>query len=127
MDIGANTAAFAKEAKKREIEVTSVEISPGKDIPKNVPYIVADAGNLPFADESFDIVVSHACIQEIESRPGNTKKAIEEAKRVLKKGGEFHFGPEDSNERYAKYRIIEPSIEQRPSADNMVYYSLVKT
>lgn len=50
---------------------------------KNIKFLVADAENLPFRDEHFDIVYSFGVFRHTP----NTKKAVEETYRVLKKGG----------------------------------------
>lgn len=50
---------------------------------KNVRFEVASAYELPFPDESFDVVFSHNMLEHL-SEP---KKAISEFKRVLKTGG----------------------------------------
>jgi len=69
-------------------------------------YASVDAENMPFEDETFDIVfVSHS-IHHI----GDTKKFFSEANRILKKGGVFfgvdviaprleHFYDDDANKR----------------------------
>lgn len=46
----------------------------------------ADLTTLPFADESFDVIVSSLAIHNIDSRTGR-QKAIAEAVRVLRPGG----------------------------------------
>ena len=46
----------------------------------------ADMTALPFADDSFDVVVSNVAIHNIKGRAGR-EKAIEEAVRVLRPGG----------------------------------------
>jgi ubiquinone/menaquinone biosynthesis C-methylase UbiE len=50
---------------------------------KNVELKQASAYELPFADESLDLVMSVAAFQEIPDKP----RALREAKRVLKNGG----------------------------------------
>lgn len=44
---------------------------------------VADAGNLPFKEECFDLVIAHQVIEHLE----NPEQFILEASRVLKRGG----------------------------------------
>ena len=50
---------------------------------KKVKFVVADALRLPFKNEQFDVVVSIENIEHVNDQ----RKYIEEAKRVLKKGG----------------------------------------
>ncbi len=96
LDMGAGPAKFAREAKKRGIEVVSVDKIPGGmgevGVPKDVPYIVGDILNLPVPDNSFDVVVSRAVAHALDSRE-ELAKFVSEAKRVLKSGGELRFGP----------------------------------
>ena len=49
-------------------------------------YTVANAEELPFADESFDVVLSNHMLYHVEDRP----KAFAEIRRVLVPGGAFH-------------------------------------
>lgn len=49
-------------------------------------YAVANAEELPFADESFDVVLSNHMLYHVEDRP----KAFAEIRRVLVAGGVFH-------------------------------------
>lgn len=54
----------------------------------NIEYLQADANNLPFNNESFDVVLSHTLIKWMEK----PDKTINEMKRVLKTGGELFIG-----------------------------------
>ena len=50
----------------------------------------ASADDLPFADETFDNVVSHFVFHEVASAP-DKRTVVQEALRVLKSGGHFSF------------------------------------
>ncbi len=52
---------------------------------ENVQFLQGDVGNLPFADESFDIVLSMNGFHAFPDKDA----AFREIKRVLKKGGSF--------------------------------------
>lgn len=97
LDLGAGKGEFAQEAKKRGIEVISVDYIPGgmgEDgiLPEGVSYLIADMKKLPFQNESFDLVVARAAIT-VPPTKDEVREAINEGKRVLKTGGEFRFGP----------------------------------
>ncbi|HET7013100.1 MAG TPA: class I SAM-dependent methyltransferase [Streptosporangiaceae bacterium] len=55
--------------------------------PAGVPALVADAAAVPFGDETFDLVVAHLSLQDIDDMP----KAIAEAARVLMPSGKFYL------------------------------------
>lgn len=54
-------------------------------MPENVEFVQATVPPLPFADESFDYVVSFQVIEHIK----RDKEFVREVHRVLKKGGKF--------------------------------------
>ena len=54
-------------------------------MPENVEFVEAVVPPLPFADESFDYVVSFQVIEHIK----RDKEFVREVRRVLKKGGKF--------------------------------------
>ena len=54
-------------------------------MPENVEFVQATVPPLPFADESFDYVVSFQVIEHIKC----DKEFVREVHRVLKKGGKF--------------------------------------
>jgi len=47
--------------------------------PGQAPVVLADATQLPFADGTFDLVVSYVCLHDIDEMP----RAVYEAARVL--------------------------------------------
>jgi SAM-dependent methyltransferase len=49
-------------------------------------YAVADVDELPFADESFDVVMAHHMLYHVPDRP----RAFAEIRRVLVSGGKLH-------------------------------------
>jgi ubiquinone/menaquinone biosynthesis C-methylase UbiE len=102
LDVGAGPAFIAEAAKNKGIKVISIDIDPEKwkklegELP-DVPYIKASAEKLPFKDETFDIVISHAGPFNNTDSKDLIFDYINEAKRVLKNGGELRFGPGDLN------------------------------
>jgi ubiquinone/menaquinone biosynthesis C-methylase UbiE len=78
-----------------DTSITATDISPdmlGIAIEKlstlrNVSFQIADALNLPFADNSFDVVVCQFGAMFFTDK----KKGFSEASRVLKKNGKFIF------------------------------------
>jgi ubiquinone/menaquinone biosynthesis C-methylase UbiE len=71
----------------------------------------ASASNLPFEDEHFDAVVSHFVFHEVADTP-NKRDVINEALRVLKKGGSFSFQDMFLNEKlYGKTDNLVETIQ----------------
>lgn len=98
LEIGAGLAELAQAAKKRGIDVASLEKNPAiweeeGDIPMDIEYIVGDATTLPFADESLDLIISKAAPPTISQTQEEVSRTLAEAMRVLKEGGVFRFGP----------------------------------
>jgi SAM-dependent methyltransferase len=98
LDIGAGLGEFAEKAKEKHINVISLEAKPelweDEGMPsKETPYIQGDANQLPFQNNSFDLVISRAAPPILASSKEEVKNIIEEAERVLKEEGEFRFGP----------------------------------
>lgn len=71
---------------------------------KNVYFINADCTNLPFEDNSFDVITISYGLRNIENR----KQAIKEIHRVLKNGGQFmHL---DFGEKNFAGKIFEKTV-----------------
>jgi ubiquinone/menaquinone biosynthesis C-methylase UbiE len=81
---------------------------------ENLEFLAADALNLPFADESFDVVI---CSQVYEHVP-DPDKMFEEIFRVLRRGGVCYFA---ANNRLAlnepHYNLPLLSLIPRPLAN----------
>ena len=54
-----------------------------------VNYVKADAGNLPFPDSSFDVLLDAGCTHMCDAQ--TQQKSVEEASRVIKQGGYLQF------------------------------------
>jgi len=79
MDVGCGTGIFAE-----EFNCVKVGVDPAINLlnqGKNALYIQAYAENLPFKDNSFDVVISVTAIHNFK----NIKRGLEEIKRVSRK------------------------------------------
>jgi ubiquinone/menaquinone biosynthesis C-methylase UbiE len=96
LEVGCGNGAASKHiAKKYLLNVTGVDVDPEQiqlaqeninDIP-NIHFWEADATNLPFPDNDFDIVLSFGVMHHIS----NWLDALREIKRVLKPKGYFIY------------------------------------
>lgn len=91
LDLGAGTGAVSKYILKKgffEKEITAVDICEEMLRQINEPKIkkcIASVENIPFMDNSFDVIISRQCLHYVE----NLDNAICEIKRVLKNEGTF--------------------------------------
>jgi SAM-dependent methyltransferase len=103
LEIGAGTGYFTLNLLRRGIvdEATAIDISPGMldalqetagELGLAVETVAADAERLPFADESFDLVLGHAVLHHIP----DLETALRECARVLRPGGTLTFMGEPS-------------------------------
>ena len=88
LEVGCGLGYFSNKASKIGANVTGIDIGPNlveinkKKTPKGV-FKVASASDLPFKDETFDVVLSTEVIEHVN----NQKSALKEMCRVLKKNG----------------------------------------
>jgi ubiquinone/menaquinone biosynthesis C-methylase UbiE len=112
LEIGAGTGYFTLNMLQDGIvrEATATDISPGMldalqanaaRIGADVQTVACDAEELPFADESFDLVLGHAVLHHIP----HLERAFDEFRRVLRPGGRIVFAGEPSRtgDRIAAY------------------------
>jgi SAM-dependent methyltransferase len=112
LEIGSGTGYFTLNLMQDGVieKATCTDISPGmletlaanaERLGLEVATAPADAEGLPFADESFDLVLGHAVLHHIP----NLQTAFREFHRVLKPGGVFFFAGEPSRvgDRIAAY------------------------
>ncbi|MBV9311412.1 MAG: class I SAM-dependent methyltransferase [Solirubrobacterales bacterium] len=103
LEIGAGTGYFTLNLLQSGIvsEATCTDISPGmvsalgsnaQRLGLTVKAARADAESLPFADESFDLVLGHAVLHHLP----DLRRAFSEFLRVLRPGGRIVFAGEPS-------------------------------
>jgi len=93
---GTRISSFPQLAEKFKLNYTVKRNATIQDLKRyqKEGYVQGSGDHLPFADESFDIVVSHASIPlHAAFDRKDVSRFIEEIRRVLKKGGECRFGP----------------------------------
>lgn len=96
LEIGSGDAEFGLIAKKHGVDITCSDIDnkyQKQAQNSEVDYMVVNALNTPFEDNSFDTILSHGSVPIIFNQRGNVIDTLKEMKRILKKGGEFRFGP----------------------------------
>jgi SAM-dependent methyltransferase len=88
LDLGCGEGRLGRFLQSLGHQVTGVDAAPtmvrlaaSHDSP--APAVVGDATALPFADETFDLVVAYMCLHDIDRMPA----AVAEASRVLERGG----------------------------------------
>lgn len=103
LEIGAGTGYFSLNLLQTGVvrEATCTDISPGmlatleanaERLGLDVTTAAADAAELPFDDESFDLVLGHAVLHHLP----DLDRAFAEFHRVLKPGGTLFFAGEPS-------------------------------
>jgi len=108
LEVGCGSGAVSKHvAEKYRLNVTGVDVDPEQirlaqasidDMP-NVHFLEADATNLPFPDNDFDIVLSFGVMHHIS----NWLDALREVKRVLTPKGYFIYADLIFPELVAKF------------------------
>lgn len=95
LEVGCGPAEFWKRNLDRidpTWQITLTDLSPGmieaarEVLREGAEYAVADAQELPFADESFDVVLASHMLYHVPDRP----QAFAEIRRVLVPGGVLH-------------------------------------
>ena len=105
LEIGAGTGYFSLNLLQTGVvrEVTCTDISPGmlaaleqnaQDLGLAVETVACDAAQLPFEDESFDLVFGHAVLHHLP----DLDRAFAEFHRVLRPGGTLFFAGEPSRQ-----------------------------
>ena len=103
LEIGAGTGYFTLNLMRAGViaEATATDISPGMlrrleasaaELGLAVETVPAEASDLPFADESFDLVLGHAVLHHLP----DLERAFAELARVLRPGGTLAFCGEPS-------------------------------
>lgn len=97
LDLGCGTGIYSVWLAGMGLDVTGIDassnmlgIAKGKSTAAslNIDFLQADIHQLPFADQSFDLVVCNIVLEFVENPP----QVVKEALRVLKTGGRFVCG-----------------------------------
>ncbi|WP_297436956.1 class I SAM-dependent methyltransferase [Thermococcus sp.] len=91
LDLGCGTGNYTLELKRRGFDVTGLDASEGMlkvARAKGLPCIEGDAYSLPFADGSFDLVLSVTMFEFIRE----PERVLAEVHRILRPGGEVVIG-----------------------------------
>jgi ubiquinone/menaquinone biosynthesis C-methylase UbiE len=105
LEIGAGTGYFSLNLARAGVigAATCTDISPGmletlernaRGLDLDVETVVCDAAELPFEDESFDLVLGHAVLHHLP----DLDRAFSELNRVLGPGGTLFFAGEPSRD-----------------------------
>ena len=131
LDLCCGTGDLAGIIKKIQPQacVTGIDFSENmldiaKDKYPNVQFFQGDATNLPYEDNTFDIVTMGFGLRNIQ----NAEKAIEEVYRILKPNGKFlHLDFGEKNLISKIYDKITPLIISRFTANTPAYSYLIKS
>jgi SAM-dependent methyltransferase len=84
LDVGAGQGYFSQLASEKGYAVEACDFNPNSFRPKDIPFRAVDINEgIPFADETFDVVVSIEVIEHLE----NHARFMRELLRVTRKGG----------------------------------------
>jgi SAM-dependent methyltransferase len=88
LEVGCGEGRVSRLLKLCDYHVTAADpvaelVEAARDADSADRYIIATAGNLPFDDQSFDLVVAYNMLMDVENVPA----AVEEMARVLRSDG----------------------------------------
>lgn len=127
LDVGCGGGLLTNKLAQEGHHVTGIDLSEksltvakAHDSTKQVHYLKANAYNLPFADQSFDVVCAMDILEHVEL----PQLLIQEASRVLKPEGLFFF--HTFNRNLFSYITIIKGVEWfvKNAPKNMHVYSL---
>ena len=113
LDIATGPGYVAGAAAQRGAVVTALDFSPPmaslarQTHPDNIAFCVGDAEQLPFHDESFDVIVTNFGLLHL----GRPDEALAEAYRVLRRRGRIGFTVWVKPEKAVAFGIVLRAIE----------------
>ncbi|MFD8499780.1 class I SAM-dependent methyltransferase [Amycolatopsis sp. NPDC059657] len=90
LDLGCGEGRLSRDLAENGHQVTGIDasatlIDSAREAHPDGEYLLADAADLPFEDESFDVVIAYNALMDIDDMAG----AVREAARVLTPDGRF--------------------------------------
>jgi 2-polyprenyl-3-methyl-5-hydroxy-6-metoxy-1,4-benzoquinol methylase len=108
LELGCGAGILARQLLEFGNTVTALDISEVAiaQLPKEIKGVVSTLPDIPFSDDSFDVVVATEILEHID----DDRACVREAVRVLRPGGRAYFavpndclGPEEEPEHVRKY------------------------
>jgi len=109
LDLGAENAGFAKWAKEHDITSEIYSLDVRNKMKETESSVIGTADELPFEDESFDLVISTCAVPNV-IEPEQIEKTLLEAIRVIKPGGEVRLAKVSEGEQYESQRIKKQEL-----------------
>ncbi len=121
LDTGTGSGHIIQDISKKCKSATSVYLNDERMVKTGYKFKKVNDEHLPFANNTFDIVISHHVIEHIP----NQKLHLSEIHRVLKKGGTLYLATPN------KYGIIDPHyklpiISWLPRKASTLYLKILK-
>src|SRR3989344_4481862 len=113
LDIGSRESLFAKWAKDQGVSTEVYNLDLHDNFLQRQKSVQGAAEKLPFLDESFDLIVSHAAVPNefvLDIYPRKrTTESINDMLRALKVNGEIRLGPLGrlGDDKYPHYKIYQ--------------------
>ncbi len=112
LDIGCGAGFLSNPLVKDGHQVTGIDLSESSlrvarqfDVTGRARYLMANAYELPFLEQSFDVVCAMDVLEHVE----HPQRLIEEASRVLRRGGLFFF--HTFNRTLRSYFLVIKGVE----------------
>ncbi len=127
LDLGCGTGNYSILFAKMGLEVTAIDkskymLEKARMKSNEINFIQGDIYNLPFSDESFDLIVSITVFEFLN----NPVKAAREAMRVLRPEGRFIIGVIGENSPWAKMYKEKSENDKTSVFKNANFYTVKK-
>lgn len=121
LDLGTGSGHIANEFAQQAKRVVSVDVTDERQTSEGYEFVLVDSAKLPFADATFDIVVSNHVVEHIPDQSTH----LQELMRVLRPGGVAYLAtPNKLWLRDPHYRL--PFISWLPRSASARYLKLFK-